>query len=322
MEYTQESQPIDTKKIQQSWHRYIKQFENYLRLEKAMSENSIEAYLRDIQKLSQFVFLQLPDIEPTVITPDHLGQFVKYLHSFSIADNSQARILAGIRSFYKFLEEENAISDNPTDHIVRPQLKQVLPDVLDFWEIEKMLNSINLSTNEGMRNRAILETLYSCGLRVSELINLRLTDLFFEVGFLKVFGKGSKERLIPLGKDATKFLQIYIEQIRCHIKPKSGQENIVFLNKRGTAYTRMTIFNIVKAIAEEAGVKKTVSPHTFRHSFATHLIEGGADLRAVQEMLGHESIVTTGIYTHLDREYLRQIIQEHHPRAKRKSKED
>lgn len=322
MEHAQEPKSIAIKKIQQIWHRYIKQFENYLRLEKAMSENSIEAYLRDIQKLSQFASLQLPDIDPTGITPDHLGQFVKYLHSFSVADNSQARILAGIRSFYKFLEEENAISDNPTDHIVRPQLKQVLPDVLDFWEIEKMLNCIDLSTDEGMRNRAILETLYSCGLRVSELINLRLTDLFFEVGFLKVFGKGNKERLVPLGKDATKFLQIYIEQIRSHIKPKSGQENIVFLNKRGTAYTRMTIFNIVKAIAEKAGVKKTVSPHTFRHSFATHLIEGGADLRAVQEMLGHESIVTTGIYTHLDREYLRQIIQEHHPRAKRKTKED
>jgi integrase/recombinase XerD len=321
MEYTQEPTPIDTKKIQQNWHRYIKQFENYLRLEQGKSENSIEAYLRDIQKLYQFISLRLPDIEPTAITADHLGQFIKYLHSFSVADNSQARILAGIRSFYKFLEEENVISDNPTDHITRPQLKQALPDVLDFWEIEKMLNSIDLSTNEGMRNRAILETLYSCGLRVSELINLRLTDLYFEVGFLKVFGKGSKERLVPLGKDATKFLQIYTEQIRCHIKPKAGQENFVFLNKRGTAYTRMTIFNIVKTAAEQAGIKKTVSPHTFRHSFATHLIEGGADLRAVQEMLGHESIVTTGIYTHLDREYLRQIIQEHHPRAKRKTKE-
>ncbi len=321
MEHTQEQTLIDRKKIQQNWHRYIKQFENYLRLEKGMSENSIEAYLRDIQKLHQFASLQLPDVAPTAVTPDHLGQFIKYLHSFSVADNSQARILAGIRSFYKFLEEENAISDNPTDHIVRPQLKQALPDILDFWEIEKMLNSIDLSTKEGMRNRAILETLYSCGLRVSELINLRLTDLYFEVGFLKVFGKGNKERLVPLGNDAIKFLQIYIEQIRSQIKPKVGQENFVFLNKRGTAYTRMTIFNIVKTAAEQAGIKKTVSPHTFRHSFATHLIEGGADLRAVQEMLGHESIVTTGIYTHLDREYLRQTIQEHHPRAKRKNKE-
>jgi integrase/recombinase XerD len=305
----------------QNWTRYMRQFENYLRLEKAMSENSIEAYLRDINKLYQFASMQSQIFEPVHITPDNLGQFVKYLHGFNVANNSQARILAGIRSFYKFLEEENLIESNPTDHIVRPQLKQVLPDVLDFWEIEKMLHAIDLSSDEGMRNRTMIETLYSSGLRVSELIGLRLTDVYFDVGFLKIFGKGSKERLVPLGGDAAKYLKIYVEQIRCHITPKSGQENFVFLNKRGSAYTRMTIFNIVKEAAENAGVTKSVSPHTFRHSFATHLIEGGADLRAVQEMLGHESIITTGIYTHLDREYLRQIIQEHHPRAKRKKQE-
>jgi integrase/recombinase XerD len=305
--------------VAQNWMRYIRQFENYMRLEKAMSENSIDAYIRDITKLYQFASMQFADTEPMAITPDHLGSFVKYLHGFNVSDNSQARILAGIRAFYKFLEEENAIENNPTDHITRPQLKQVLPDVLDFWEIEKILHAIDLSTDIGMRNRTIIETLYSSGLRVSELIGLRLTDVFFEVGFVKILGKGSKERLVPLGGDAAKYLKIYIEQIRCHIKPKTGQENFVFLNSRGSAYTRMTIFNIVKETTENAGVKKSVSPHTFRHSFATHLIEGGADLRAVQEMLGHESIITTGIYTHLDREYLRQIIQEHHPRAKRKN---
>jgi integrase/recombinase XerD len=319
----QESPPVQTPtKASINWQRYIRQFENHLRLEKAMSENSIEAYQRDINKLYLFISGHSPDLEATSITQDHLGQFIKYLHGFNISDNSQARILAGVRSFYKFLEDENLVQDNPTDYIVRPQIKQVLPDVLDFWEIEKMLNSIDLSTKEGMRNRAIIETLYSCGLRVSELISLRLTDMYFDVGFLKVFGKGNKERLVPLGKDASKYLKIYIEEIRCHILPKSGQENFVFLNRKGTAYTRMTIFNIVKEVTENAGIKKTVSPHTFRHSFATHLIEGGADLRAVQEMLGHESIATTGIYTHLDREYLRQIIQEHHPRAKRKKNMD
>lgn len=309
------------KTVEQNWNRYLTQFENYLRLEKAMSENSIEAYLRDVNKLYQFASMQLPDVHPFAITPDHLGQFVKYLHNFNVANNSQARILAGIRSFYKFFEEENVITDNPTDHIVRPQLKQTLPDVLDFWEIEKMLNGIDLSTDEGTRNRAMIETLYSSGLRVSELIGLRLSDVYFDVGFLKVFGKGSKERLVPLGGDASKYLKMYVEHVRRQVQPKSGQENIVFLNRKGTAYTRMTIFNIVKEAAENAGITKAVSPHTFRHSFATHLIEGGADLRAVQEMLGHESIITTGIYTHLDRDYLRQVIQEHHPRAIRKTQD-
>lgn len=307
-------------KVAQNWMRYIRQFENYMRLEKSMSENSIDAYIRDITKLYQFASMQFADIESVAITPDHLGAFVKYLYSFNVSDNSQARILAGIRAFYKFLEEEEAIENNPTDHIAKPQLKQVLPDILDFWEIEKILNAIDLSTGIGMRNRTMIETLYSSGLRVSELIGLRLTDVFFEVGFIKVFGKGNKERLIPLGGDAAKYLKIYIEEIRCHITAKAGQENFVFLNNRGTAYTRMTIFNIVKETTENAGVKKSVSPHTFRHSFATHLIEGGADLRAVQEMLGHESIMTTSIYTHLDSEHLRQIIQEHHPRAKQKNK--
>jgi integrase/recombinase XerD len=310
------------KTVEQNWSRYLSQFRNYLRLEKAMSDHSVEAYLRDVNKLYQFANIQLPDTQPFAITPDHLGMFAKYLHSFNVANNSQARILAGIRSFYKFLEEENVITDNPTDHIVRPQLQQRLPDVLDFWEIEKILNGIDLSTEEGIRNRAVIETLYSSGLRVSELTSLRLSDVYFDVGFLKIFGKGSKERLVPLGGDAAKYLIMFIEHVRSQVKPQSGQENIVFLNRRGTGYTRMTIFNIVKEATENAGITKTVSPHTFRHSFATHLIEGGADLRAVQEMLGHESIITTGIYTHLDRDYLRQVIQEHHPRAKRKTKRD
>jgi len=314
------SDTVSESKTAQSWMRYIRQFENYIRLEKAMSENSIQAYVRDISKLYQFAAMKFEEVEPVGITPDHLGAFVKYLHGFAISDNSQARILAGIRAFYKFLEEENVIETNPTDHITKPHLKQVLPDVLDFWQIEKMLNAIDLSTDKGMRNRTMIETLYSSGLRVSELIGLRLTDVYFEVGFLKIFGKGNKERLIPLGGDAAKYLKMYVEEIRCHIKPKTGQENFVFLNNRGSAYTRMTIFNIIKEAAENAEIKKSVSPHTFRHSFATHLIEGGADLRAVQEMLGHESIITTGIYTHLDREHLRQIIIEHHPRAKRKNK--
>ncbi|MCU0390866.1 MAG: site-specific tyrosine recombinase XerD [Thermoflexibacter sp.] len=305
-----------------SWQLYITQFKNYIKLERSLAENSIEAYLRDLKKLVEYLEIAQLKLNPTEITTQHILDFLHYLNDLGIAETSQARMLSGVKGFFKFLILEDLLTTDPSELIESPRLGRKLPDVLSFPEIEKMLAVLDLSRADGARNRAMLEILYASGLRVTELISLKISNLYLDIGFLKILGKGSKERLVPLGKDASKYLKIYIEEIRCHILPKSGQENFVFLNRKGTAYTRMTIFNIVKEVTENAGIKKTVSPHTFRHSFATHLIEGGADLRAVQEMLGHESIATTGIYTHLDREYLRQIIQEHHPRAKRKKNMD
>jgi len=224
-------------------------------------------------------------------------------------------MLSGIKSFYVFLEYEEMITENPVALIDSPKVGRKLPDVLNIFEIEKILDAIDMSTPEGGRNRAMLEMLYSSGLRVSELINLKMNQVYFDVGFLRVLGKGNKERLVPIGKSAIKYLKIYLEEIRCHVNISPGFENFVFLNRRGKGLTRVMIFTIIKNLVTIAGIKKQVSPHTFRHSFATHLVEGGADLRAVQEMLGHESITTTEIYTHLDREYLKQIIEEYHPRS-------
>jgi integrase/recombinase XerD len=229
--------------------------------------------------------------------------------------HSQARILSGIKSFYKYLLMEDIIKNDPSHLIESPKLGRKLPDTLSFPEIETLLSAIDLSTPEGARNRAILEVLYSSGLRVSELVELKLTNVYFDIGFLRVIGKGSKERLVPIGSDALKYLNIYIDQIRCHIPVKKEYENNVFLNRRGGSLSRVMIFMIIKDLAIITGLKKSISPHTFRHSFATHLIEGGADLRAVQEMLGHESITTTEIYTHLDRDYLKQVIKDFHPRS-------
>ncbi|HRK53536.1 MAG TPA: site-specific tyrosine recombinase XerD [Cyclobacteriaceae bacterium] len=297
------------------WDVHIKQFGNYLKLERSLSANSIEAYVRDIQKLQQFADMSLKGLSPLKITSKHLQAFLTYVSELGMSAHSQARILSGVKAFYKYLIYEELLDKDPTLLIEGPKLGRKLPDTLSYIEIEQLLEAIDMSTPEGGRNRAMLEVLYSSGLRVSELVDLRVNNVYFDVGFLRVVGKGNKERLVPVGKDALKFLTIYKEQIRVHVPVQKDFESYMFLNRRGKKLTRVMIFTIIKRLAEQIGLKKVISPHTFRHSFATHLIEGGADLRAVQEMLGHESITTTEIYTHLDRDYLRQVIQEFHPRS-------
>jgi integrase/recombinase XerD len=298
-----------------NWSSYIKQFENYLKLERSLSQNSIDAYVRDVEKLEQFIEIKKLDISPLKITSKHLQSFLEYINELGMSSYSQARILSGLKAFYKFLIFEELINADPTALIEGPKIGRKLPDTLDYSEIEKLLAAIDLSSPEGGRNRAMLETLYSSGLRVSELIELRLANVHFDIGFLRVIGKGNKERLVPIGREALKYLKIYIEEIRVHVPAVESFSSFVFLNRSGKKLTRVMVFLIIKALAAKIGLKKNISPHTFRHSFATHLIEGGADLRAVQEMLGHESITTTEIYTHLDRDYLRQVVQQFHPRS-------
>ncbi|MEZ4944848.1 MAG: site-specific tyrosine recombinase XerD [Cyclobacteriaceae bacterium] len=297
------------------WDIHIKQFSNYLKLERSLSGNSIEAYIRDIEKLQQFAEMNLKGLSPLKITSKNLQAFLTYINELGMSAHSQARILSGVKAFYKYMIYEELLDKDPTVLIEGPKLGRKLPDTLSYMEIEQLLEAIDLSTPEGARNRAMLEVLYSSGLRVSELVDLRMNNVYFDVGFLRVVGKGNKERLVPVGKDALKFLTIYKDQIRVHIPVQKDFESYMFLNRRGKKLTRVMIFTIIKGLAAKIGLKKIISPHTFRHSFATHLIEGGADLRAVQEMLGHESITTTEIYTHLDRDYLRQVIQEFHPRS-------
>nr|WP_295931112.1 site-specific tyrosine recombinase XerD [uncultured Dyadobacter sp.] len=297
------------------WQSYIKHFKNYLRLERSLSGNSVEAYVRDVEKLQEFLELSQPDVSPSRVAEEHLSAFLKYIAELGLAAHSQARMLSGIKAFFKYLLLENEITEDPTELLESPRLPRKLPDVLSYEEIESMLSSIDHSTPEGTRNRAIIEVLYSSGLRVSELTGLQLTNCHFDIGFLRIIGKGDKMRLVPIGKEAIKYTQIYLDHVRGEIAPQKGSEDIVFLNRRGGQLSRVMIFLMIKDIAEMAGIHKNVSPHTFRHSFATHLIEGGASLRAVQEMLGHESITTTEIYTHLDRDYLRQVITEFHPRS-------
>lgn len=296
------------------WQSYIKHFKNYLRLERSLSGNSVEAYVRDVEKLEEFLELSKIDLAPARIQEEHLTAFLRYVAELGLAAHSQARMLSGIKAFFKYLLLENEITEDPTELLESPRLPRKLPDVLSYEEIETMLSAIDHSTPEGTRNRAIMEVLYSSGLRVSELTDLQLTNCHFDIGFLRIIGKGDKMRLVPIGKEAIKYTQIYLDHVRGDIAPQKGSEDIVFLNRRGGQLSRVMIFLMIKDIAEKAGIHKNVSPHTFRHSFATHLIEGGASLRAVQEMLGHESITTTEIYTHLDRDYLRQIITEFHPR--------
>ncbi|MTI21656.1 site-specific tyrosine recombinase XerD [Fulvivirga sp. RKSG066] len=298
-----------------NWDLQIRQFKNYLKLERSLSDNSVEAYIRDIIKLKQFVELSNLDVSPHKIEALHLQNFIEYINELGMTAHSQARVLSGIKAFYKYLMFEDLIEKDPTVLIEGPKLGRKLPDTLSYHEIVDLMAAIDMSKPEGPRNRAILEVLYSSGLRVSELVDLRLSNIYFDIGFLRVVGKGNKERLVPIGKDAMKHLKIYIEEVRVHLDIKDGHENYAFLNRRGRQLTRVMIFTIIKNLAKAIGMKKNVSPHTFRHSFATHLIEGGADLRAVQEMLGHESITTTEIYTHLDRDYLRQVIQDFHPRS-------
>lgn len=298
-----------------NWESHIRHFGSYLKLERSLSVNSIEAYVRDVEKLAQFVEMKFNGISPLVITAKHLQGFLQYINELGMSAFSQARILSGIKAFYKYLLFEELIEKDPTSLIEGPKLGRKLPDTLDYDEIVALLEAIDLSKPEGGRNRAILEILYSSGLRVSELVELKIGQVYFDAGFLRVVGKGNKERLVPIGKDAMKYLKIYLNEIRIHVPVQKGFESHVFLNRRGKKLTRVMVFLFIKSLAAAIGLRKVISPHTFRHSFATHLIEGGADLRAVQEMLGHESITTTEIYTHLDRDYLRQVIQEFHPRS-------
>ena len=297
-----------------SWSAYIKGFKSYLQLEKSLSANSVEAYVSDISKLVNYLETEKLNLSAEQIELKHLEGFIKAINELGFDATSQARIIAGIRSFYRYLLMEDLISVNPTELLSAPKLSRKLPDTLSVEEINALLDSIDLSTPEGMRNRAMLEVLYGCGLRVSELITLKISNLFLDVEFIKVLGKGDKERLVPIGSQAVKYIQLYKNQVRVHVPVQKGQEDFLFLNRRGKGLTRMYVFLVIKECAAKIGLQKVISPHTFRHSFATHLIEGGADLRAVQEMLGHASITTTEIYTHLDRDYLRSTILQFHPR--------
>lgn len=304
------------------WNHYISEFADYLKLELSLSENSRKAYISDIEKLQQYIDMAELDLSPLQIERKHLQEFLAYIFDIGLSAPTQARVVAGIKAFYKFLLYQDIIPEDPALLLEGPKLDRKLPDTLNFHQIEAMLRSIDLSTPEGIRNRAILETLYSSGMRVSELTELKLSNFFIDIGFLRILGKGSKERIVPVGRDAIKYIQMYMQEVRNKMEIKKGHEHYIFLNRRGQKLTRVMIFYIVKKAAADAGISKEVSPHTFRHSFATHLIEGGADLRAVQDMLGHVSITTTEIYTHLDRDYLRQVITECHPRSKKPIADD
>jgi integrase/recombinase XerD len=297
------------------WELHIKHFGHYLKIERSLSQNSIDAYLHDVELLRQYVEIKKVGVSPQQVRAKHMQGFLEYINELGMSAYSQARILSGVKAFFKYLMNEDLVEKDPTELIEGPKIGRKLPDTLSYPEIDKMLQSVDLSTPEGARNRAILETLYSSGLRVSELVNLRIDHIYRDDGFLRVIGKGNKERLVPVGRDALKYLTIYLDEVRVHVPVKKGHESFVFLNRRGGRLSRVSVFTIIKATAAHIGLKKNISPHTFRHSFATHLIEGGADLRVVQEMLGHESITTTEIYTHLDRDYLRQIIKDFHPRS-------
>jgi integrase/recombinase XerD len=294
---------------------HIAGFKSYLKLERSLSENSVQAYLHDITLLDQYLHFRKLNLNPSTIALNHLQDFLKWITELGLSARSQARIISGLKGFFKYCLIENVITDDPSQLLESPRLGRKLPDTLSVEDINNLIDAIDLSKPEGVRNKAMLETLYSCGLRVSELTSLKISNVHMEIGFLKVIGKGDKERLVPIGSVAIKHIKIYLDEIRPHIAVQKGSEDFMFLNKRGKHLTRVMMFLVIKQLAEKIGLKKSISPHTFRHSFATHLIDGGADLRAVQEMLGHESITTTEIYTHLDRDYLRASIIKHHPRA-------
>jgi integrase/recombinase XerD len=300
------------------WDSYKKGFKAWLQLEKSLSDNSVESYLHDVEKLTQFLELQKSKVVPGDIVLNDLQQFVKWIGELNMTASSQARIISGIRSFYKYCLLEQIIAIDPSLLLDVPKIKRKLPDVLSFEEIEAIISKLNLNTPDGARNKAILETMYSCGLRVSEVVNLKISCLFMDVGFIRVIGKGDKERLVPIGRDAIKYIKIYKESIRVHQRIQPDFEDFLFLSKHGKSLSRIMIFYIIKDLSLKAGITKNISPHTFRHSFATHLVEGGADLRAVQQMLGHESITTTEIYTHLDRDFLRTTLQQFHPAFQKK----
>ncbi len=296
------------------WSAAIQEFKHYMMLEKGMSPHSVDAYINDVRKLSDHMVDLSPETKPEQVTIDMLESFLAYLNDLGLGRRTQARILSGIRAFFKYLLIEDLVSEDPTEHLEGPKLSQNVPEVLSVEEINQLFECIDLSHPHGTRNRAIVETLYACGLRVSELVNLRLSNLFLDVGFIKVIGKSNKERIIPIGESAVSHIKMYIDHYRRkQSNIRKDSRDILFLNRRGNRLTRTMIYLIVKDLVDKAGISKKVSPHTFRHSFATHLVEGGADLRAVQEMLGHESILTTEIYTHLDVHYLRETIMSYHP---------
>lgn len=298
-----------------NWERYIKHFISFLKIEKGLAENSVLAYERDVVKLKEFS--ETINKEVKDLTLADLHEFITELHDLGLAARSQARIISGLKQFFNFLILEDELTNDPSELLEMPKIGRKLPEVLDLEEIEAMMNAIDFSKQEGQRNKAILETLYSCGLRVSELVNLKFSDIYFNEGFIRVIGKGDKQRLVPVSEQVEKEVNLYVEDLRSKLEIKKGNEAFVFLNRRGAQLTRVMIFTIIKDLAEKIGLQKNVSPHTFRHSFATHLIEGGANLRAIQEMLGHESITTTEIYTHLDQRFLREAILSYHPRNKK-----
>lgn len=300
-----------------NWQAYKNRFKQYLQLERSLSKNSIEAYADDLNKLEQYSQAHLNNSSPLQIELSHLRGFVKWISELGFSPTSQARIISGIKTFYKFLLLENDIQQSPAELLEAPKTTRKLPVFLSIEEIDNMMAQIDRSTNEGERNLAMLETLYSCGLRVSELVSLKISNLHLEEEYIKVTGKGNKERLVPIGKSAVKLLKNYISKVRVHLPIKKNAGDYIFLNRRGSPISRVMVFYIIKDLSSKAGIRKKLSPHTFRHSFATHLVEGGADLRAVQEMLGHESITTTEIYTHIDRQYLRENILSFHPRNRK-----
>jgi len=298
-----------------AWDIFLTEYKNYLQLERSLAENTVAAYVHDVIKLKQFLDISNRKVDPLEVSATDLHNFLEYVNELGMTIHTQARVVSGIKGFFKYLLFEDIISENPAELLEAPKLGRKLPDVLSHDEIESILNSIDRSTPNGQRDRSMLEVLYSSGLRVSELVALKISNTYFDIGFLRVIGKGSKERLVPMGKSAAKQLKIYINEVRVHQNVKAEAKDFVFLNRFGGSISRVSVFTMIKKQVILSGLKKKVSPHTFRHSFATHLIEGGADLRAVQEMLGHESITTTEIYTHLDRDFLSQTLQEFHPRS-------
>jgi integrase/recombinase XerD len=294
----------------------IAQFDAYLQLERSLSAHTREAYGRDVAHFARFLEIENLNLSPLAVRPEHTERFVHYINNLGLEASTQARMISGLRAFFKFLLVEDLIDDDPTELLEGPRLRRKMPTVLSVREMQSLLEAVDLSEPQGTRNRAILEVLYACGLRVSELVGLKMSHLFLDAGFIKVRGKNNKERLVPIGDAAAKHLRHYLDHDRIHQAIQPGHENTVFLNRRGAGMTRVMVFYIVKETAAKAGITKTISPHVFRHAFATHLVEGGADLKAVQDMLGHESITTTEIYTHLDTEYLKETILMYHPRSR------
>jgi len=294
---------------------YLKGFKDYLKLERSLSKHSIDAYLNDVDKLVQYYLVIDKDLVLSKLQLSDLREFIAWLNDVGMQANTQARVISGIKAFFTYLMQEQIILEDPTALLESPKLTRKLPDTLNIHEIDQLIDAIDASKPEGMRNKAIIEMLYGCGLRVTELVELKISNIYAETEFIKVIGKGNKERLVPIGSTALKLLEIYVSQIRVHLSIKKGHEDYIFLNRSGSRLSRISVFNLIKTLAIKVGIHKSISPHTLRHSFATHLIEGGADLRAVQEMLGHASITTTEIYTHLDRDYLRSVITQFHPRS-------